>query len=44
MKDDAPKPCLKLRAGDTYSGKQGFDYFEGISRRRRVRMAFACIS
>ena len=32
MKDDAPKPCLKLRAGDTYSGKQGFEYFEGISK------------
>lgn len=23
--------CRKLRPGDTYSGKQGFDYFEGIS-------------
>lgn len=24
--------CRRLRAGSTYSGKQGFDYFEGISR------------
>lgn len=24
--------CRKLRAGDTYSGKQGFDYFEGIAK------------
>ena len=27
-----PKDCRKLRAGDTYSGKQGFDYFEGIAK------------
>ena len=26
-----PKACQKLRPGDTYSGKQGFDYFEGIA-------------
>lgn len=32
MKNETDKPCLKLRAGGTYSGKQGFDYFEGISR------------
>lgn len=24
--------CQKLRPGETYSGKQGFDYFEGISK------------
>ncbi|RYH11095.1 cupin domain-containing protein [Tropicimonas sp. IMCC6043] len=24
--------CRCLRTGSTYSGKQGFDYFEGISR------------
>jgi uncharacterized RmlC-like cupin family protein len=24
--------CRKLRPAGTYSGKQGFDYFEGISR------------
>jgi uncharacterized RmlC-like cupin family protein len=24
--------CKKLRASGTYAGKQGFDYFEGISR------------
>ena len=23
--------CVKLRPGGTYSGKQGFDYFEGIA-------------
>lgn len=27
-----PKDCRKLRAGNTYSGKQGFDYFEGIAK------------
>lgn len=24
--------CQKLRPGDTYAGKQGFDYFAGIAR------------
>lgn len=24
--------CAKLRLGGTYSGKQGFDYFEGIAK------------
>ncbi len=24
--------CVKLRPGSTFSGKQGFDYFEGIAR------------
>ena len=24
--------CRKVRAGSTYAGKQGFDYFEGISK------------
>lgn len=24
--------CVKLRPGSTYSGKQGFDYFEGIAK------------
>ncbi len=32
MTDATSKPCLKLRAGGAYSGKQGFDYFEGISK------------
>lgn len=27
-----PKECRRLRAGKTYGGKQGFDYFEGIAR------------
>ncbi len=26
------KACVKLRPGDAYTGKQGFDYFEGISK------------
>ncbi|MFN0115520.1 MAG: cupin domain-containing protein [Paracoccaceae bacterium] len=25
-------PCRKLRPGSTYAGKQGFSYFEGISK------------
>lgn len=25
-------PCRKLRPSGTYSGKQGFDYFEGIAK------------
>jgi uncharacterized RmlC-like cupin family protein len=29
---DAPRDCRKLRPGQSYSGKQGFSYFEGISR------------
>jgi uncharacterized RmlC-like cupin family protein len=24
--------CRKLKPGETYAGKQGFDYFEGIAR------------
>lgn len=32
MTDTAPPQCRKLRPDQTYSGKQGFDYFEGISR------------
>lgn len=24
--------CVKLRPADTYAGKQGFDYFEGIAK------------
>ena len=24
--------CIRLRPGGTYSGKQGFDYFEGIAK------------
>jgi uncharacterized RmlC-like cupin family protein len=31
MTDDTPA-CRKVRPGSTYSGKQGFDYFEGIAR------------
>ena len=30
--DTRSKDCLKLRAGGSYAGKQGFDYFEGISK------------
>lgn len=29
---DAATGCRKLRPGSTYTGKQGFSYFEGISR------------
>ena len=29
---DAPRDCRKLRPGQSYSGKQGFSYFEGIAR------------
>lgn len=32
MPSSEPLVCHKLRASSTYSGKQGFDYFEGISR------------
>ena len=32
MKDQAAAPCVKLRPGETYTGKQGFDYFEGIAK------------
>lgn len=32
MPDTVPAPCLKLRPGASYSGKQGFDYFEGIAK------------
>ena len=32
MKDQATPPCVKLRPGETYTGKQGFDYFEGIAK------------
>ena len=32
MPKDAPLQCRKLRPGETYTGKQGFAYFEGISR------------
>jgi len=28
----ATKECRKIRPGETYHGKQGFDYFEGIAR------------
>lgn len=28
----APRACRKVRPSDTYAGKQGFDYFEGIAR------------
>ncbi|OWU83414.1 cupin [Oceanicola sp. 22II-s10i] len=27
-----PPACHKVRPGGTYSGRQGFDYFEGIAR------------
>ena len=32
MDQTMPKTCIKLRPGQTYSGKQGFRYFEGIAR------------
>jgi len=32
MTDTADRTCIKLRPGDTYTGKQGFDYCEGIAR------------
>jgi uncharacterized RmlC-like cupin family protein len=31
MRDDSARSCLLLPAGKTYAGKQGFDYFAGIS-------------
>ena len=31
MSGTKPVKCVKLRPGETYSGKQGFDYFEGIA-------------
>jgi uncharacterized RmlC-like cupin family protein len=31
MRDDSPPSCRLLRSGETYGGKQGFDYFAGIS-------------
>ena len=30
--DPMPTTCQKLRLGETYDGKQGFTYFEGIAR------------
>ncbi|AAV95063.1 hypothetical protein SPO1784 [Ruegeria pomeroyi DSS-3] len=32
MPDQMPDTCQKLRLGETYAGKQGFDYFQGIAR------------
>lgn len=32
MTQKPPPTCRKLRPGETYSGKQGFDYFEGIAK------------
>ncbi|MFT5869132.1 MAG: putative RmlC-like cupin family protein [Paracoccaceae bacterium] len=32
MTNSTTPVCRKLRPGETYSGKQGFDYFEGISK------------
>lgn len=32
MTDTMPKACVKLRPGEIYTGKQGFDYFEGIAK------------
>ena len=31
MRDDSSPACQVFRAGGTYAGKQGFDYFAGIS-------------
>ncbi|MCB1332411.1 MAG: cupin domain-containing protein [Roseivivax sp.] len=32
MSEEMPTACKKLRLGETYQGKQGFSYFEGIAR------------
>lgn len=32
MAQKLPRTCRRLRPGETYSGKQGFDYFEGIAK------------
>lgn len=33
MKDSPDlKPCVRLRAGDSYEGKQGFSYLSGIAK------------
>ncbi|MCE8546545.1 cupin domain-containing protein [Ruegeria pomeroyi] len=32
MPDQMPETCQKLRLGETYAGKQGFNYFQGIAR------------
>ena len=32
MTDTTHKTCRKLRPGETYRGKQGFEYSEGIAR------------
>ena len=32
MSDQQSRLCHKVRPGGTYAGRQGFDYFEGISR------------
>jgi len=34
MADEARPTCTVIRPGGTYAGKQGFDYFEGISAQR----------
>jgi len=31
MSDDQPPTCRVFRAGETYAGKQGFDYRAGVS-------------
>ena len=31
MHAPSPKTCKLIRPGPTYAGKQGFDYFEGLS-------------
>lgn len=32
MSDAMPTQCKRLQLGQTYDGKQGFSYFEGIAR------------
>ncbi len=32
MTNDMPTTCQKLRPGESYDGKQGFSYFQGIAR------------
>ncbi|KPA21506.1 Cupin domain protein [Shimia sp. SK013] len=32
MSTSMPTTCQKLRLGETYEGKQGFSYFQGIAR------------
>ena len=35
--------CQVFRATETYTGKQGLEYFAGVSAEMRARKRFACI-